>query len=192
MSWSPAITACRRISSPTSAAAGQAAARRPCRSLRRARRPGRPADQPPTAQEALEKQGVAFPEGAIASYSAATNTLHMVNTPLNQDMISQIVEALSQTEPVTISVQVTMIKTQQTNLKELGYDWLIDPLINLRRRILSRRRHRRQHTGRTGVGLHRPDSPRSGVPGRHREPRRHHQRPALGRLRRRHPTASTT
>jgi general secretion pathway protein D len=83
-----------------------------------------------SAQEALEKQGVAFPEGAIASYSPATNILRIVNTPLNQDIIAQIVEALSQTEPVAVSVQVTMIRTQQTNLDELGFDWIIGPFGN--------------------------------------------------------------
>lgn len=81
-----------------------------------------------SAQEALAAQGVSFPEGASASYSAATNTLRVVNTAANQDIISQIVETLSQTEPVTVSVKVTMIKTQRTILEELGFDWLLTPM----------------------------------------------------------------
>lgn len=80
-----------------------------------------------SAQEALASQGVAFPEGASANYNASTNTLRVVNTATNQDFISQIVETMNQTEPVMVAVRVTMIKTQQTLLEELGFDWLINP-----------------------------------------------------------------
>ena len=80
-----------------------------------------------TAQEALASQGVSFPEGSNANYSAATNTLRVVNTATNLDFISQIVETMNQTEPVTVAVRVTMIKTQQTLLDELGFDWLVNP-----------------------------------------------------------------
>jgi general secretion pathway protein D len=80
-----------------------------------------------SAQEALVRQGVAFPDGASASYSSANNTLSVINTPSNQDTISQIVETLGQTEAVTISVRVTMIKTQKSNLDELSFDWLMSP-----------------------------------------------------------------
>ncbi len=81
-----------------------------------------------SAQDAFAKQGVQFPAGASASYSAATNTLRVVNTATNQDVIEQIVGAMTQTEPVMISVRVTMIKTEQTNLTELGFDWLVTPM----------------------------------------------------------------
>jgi general secretion pathway protein D len=80
-----------------------------------------------SAQDAFVKQGVTFPTGASASYNAATNNLRVINTAANQDVIAQIVEAMTQTEPVTVAVRVTMIKTEQTNLKELGFDWLVTP-----------------------------------------------------------------
>nr|MCU0750066.1 type II and III secretion system protein [Akkermansiaceae bacterium] len=80
-----------------------------------------------SAQEALSRQGITFPEGASATYNAATNTLRVVNTGANQDIISQLVEAMARTEPVMVSVRVTMIKTEQTRLEELGYDWLVSP-----------------------------------------------------------------
>ena len=80
------------------------------------------------AKEALIKQGVAFPAGADASYSPATNTLRIVNTANNLDYIGQIVDSLTKTEPVMVSLSVTMIKVQQTDLKELGFDWLLDNL----------------------------------------------------------------
>lgn len=78
------------------------------------------------AREALIKQGVAFPEGASAAYIPSTNTLRVVNTATNQDYISQIVETLTKTEPVMVSIAVTMIKVQKTQLEELGFDWLLD------------------------------------------------------------------
>jgi len=80
-----------------------------------------------TAKEVLAKQGVTFPEGATASYTPATNILRVVNTGTNQDIVSQLVEAMAKTEPVAVSIRVTMIKTQQTNLQELGFDWLVTP-----------------------------------------------------------------
>lgn len=78
------------------------------------------------AQEALAAQGVAFPEGSSASYSPNTNTLRVVNTPLNQDYVTQLIDAITSTEPVMIAVRVTMIRVQQTRLEELGFDWLLD------------------------------------------------------------------
>ncbi|MGJ8633244.1 MAG: Amuc_1098 family type IV pilus outer membrane protein [Luteolibacter sp.] len=78
------------------------------------------------AREALELQGVEFPEGASASFNAATNTLRIINTPMNLDIIEQIVESVALTEPVLCSVRVTMIEVQQTDLEELGFDWLLD------------------------------------------------------------------
>lgn len=80
-----------------------------------------------SAQEAIAAQGISFPNGASASYNSATNTLRVINTAANQGIIAQIVETASQTEPVTVSVRVTMIKTQQTNLEELSFDWLLSP-----------------------------------------------------------------
>jgi general secretion pathway protein D len=80
-----------------------------------------------SAQEALSRQGIGFPDGASATYNAATNTLRVVNTATNQDIIDQLVAAVSRTEPVMVAVRVTMIRTEQTNLEELGFDWLVSP-----------------------------------------------------------------
>lgn len=78
------------------------------------------------AQEVLTQQGVAFPQGAYASYTPASNTLRVVNTPANLEYVTQIVETISKTEPVMVAVRVTMIKVGQSRLHELGYDWLLD------------------------------------------------------------------
>jgi general secretion pathway protein D len=80
-----------------------------------------------SAQEALEKQGINFPEGALANYSATTNTLRIINTEANHSMITQLIDSMLRTEPVVVSIKVTMIKIQQSDLEELSYDWLVNP-----------------------------------------------------------------
>jgi general secretion pathway protein D len=79
------------------------------------------------ALEVLREQGVQFPDGASASLNPSNNTLLVVNTPANQDVISQIVDITAKTEPVMVCVRVTMIKVQHNRLKELGFDWLLSP-----------------------------------------------------------------
>lgn len=78
-----------------------------------------------SAEEVLKQQGISFPEGANATFSAANSTLRIHNTPANQAMIEQIVEAASNTEPTAVIVEVRMVKTQQRILEELGFDWLL-------------------------------------------------------------------
>jgi general secretion pathway protein D len=78
------------------------------------------------AKEALEGQGIQFPEGASASLNPATNTLMVRNTQANIDIISQLVEAVSKTESVQVMVTVTMLKIEETRLDELGFDWLLE------------------------------------------------------------------
>ena len=78
------------------------------------------------AQEALTLQGAEFPPGASANYTPASNTLRVINTSANQEYIAQIIETVSKTEPLLVSVHVTMIRVEQNRLEELGYDWLLD------------------------------------------------------------------
>ncbi|MBJ7257231.1 MAG: type II and III secretion system protein, partial [Akkermansiaceae bacterium] len=78
------------------------------------------------AKEALAQQGVVFPEGASVSYMPTTNTLRVVNTAINLDYIAQIIETLTKTEPVMVSVRVTMIKVEQSRIEELGFDWFLE------------------------------------------------------------------
>ncbi|MEI6653829.1 MAG: Amuc_1098 family type IV pilus outer membrane protein [Verrucomicrobiota bacterium] len=78
-------------------------------------------------QEVLHEQGIQFPEGASASLNPSTSTLFVVNTLANQDIIGQIVKTAAATEPVMVCVRVTLIRVQETRLKELGFDWLLSP-----------------------------------------------------------------
>lgn len=77
-----------------------------------------------TALDKLRSYGISFPEGAKATYNANTSSIFVYNTSQNHDMVQQIVDTLAQTEPVQVIVRVTMIKVLETQLKELGFDWL--------------------------------------------------------------------
>jgi general secretion pathway protein D len=78
------------------------------------------------AQEALALQGVSFPEGASANFNPTSNTLLVINTISNHDIIEQIIDTIVQTEPVIVSVKVTMIKVEKSILEELGFDWMMN------------------------------------------------------------------
>jgi general secretion pathway protein D len=79
-----------------------------------------------SVQDALAKQGVQFPEGSSVNYIPTSGTLRVLNTEASQSYITQIIDAVSKTEPVMVSVSVTLIKVQQNDLEELGFDWLLD------------------------------------------------------------------
>ena len=81
-----------------------------------------------SAQEAFARQGVGFPPGSHAHYSAGNSTLSVRNTENNMDIIQQIVDSISRTEPVLVAVRVTMITTAKQHLEELGFDWLLSPV----------------------------------------------------------------
>lgn len=79
-----------------------------------------------TVQEALARQGVLFPEGASAILNPSTNTLRIINTADNLDVIGQIIDNIVQIEPVAVAVRVTMLRIQEDVLKELSFDWMLD------------------------------------------------------------------
>lgn len=77
-------------------------------------------------QQALMQQGVTFPDGASATFNAVSNTLRVVNTEANLDIIEQIIDTVTETEPVSVAVRVTMLKVEQEKLEELGFDWMLN------------------------------------------------------------------
>jgi general secretion pathway protein D len=74
-------------------------------------------------REALEANGVPFPEGAGASLS--NNMLRVTHTGSALETIEQLVNSISETEPVMVVTRVTIIRVQESELKELGFDWLL-------------------------------------------------------------------
>lgn len=78
-----------------------------------------------TAEELLRDRGVSFPDGASATFNAGTSTLRVRNTMANHSIVEQIVNLLSNEEPTAVIVDVKMIKTTQSRLEELSFDWLL-------------------------------------------------------------------
>ncbi len=78
-----------------------------------------------TAKDFLEARGVTFPEGTSAFFNKATSTLTVRNTLQNMEMVELLVEQASKASPKLAVVQVRMIEVSQTNLDELGFDWLL-------------------------------------------------------------------
>lgn len=77
------------------------------------------------AKEFLEARGVAFPEGTSAGYNVATNTLTVRNSLANMDIVEMIVDQATKAAPKMAVIHVRMLEVNQTNLEELGFDWLM-------------------------------------------------------------------
>ena len=76
----------------------------------------------------LKQNGISFPDGASASYSAADNTLMVRNSPGNIDLVDQLVSIVTNEEPVMVIIRTAIIRVNEQKVKELGFDWAITPL----------------------------------------------------------------
>ena len=77
------------------------------------------------AKEFLETQGVPFPAGASANFLPQSSRLIVRNTPDNLELVDALVEQASATGPRQVEIESKFIEITQTNLKELGFDWLL-------------------------------------------------------------------
>jgi general secretion pathway protein D len=78
-----------------------------------------------SAKDWLIRNGVPFPEGTGADYSPAENVLIVRNTEENLALVDTVVESTTDKTQRQVLVTVTMLKAEQRNLNELGYDWLL-------------------------------------------------------------------
>jgi len=79
------------------------------------------------AKDFLEAQGVAFPSGASAAFLPQGSRLIVRNTQDNLDLVDAIVEQLNLAIPKQVEIEAKFVEVTQTNLKELGFDWLLGP-----------------------------------------------------------------
>ncbi|HEY5894301.1 MAG TPA: Amuc_1098 family type IV pilus outer membrane protein [Chthoniobacterales bacterium] len=77
------------------------------------------------AKEFLEGQGVSFPPGASAIYQTNGSRLIIKNTQENLDLIDTLVELARQDAPKQIEIESKFVEIQQTDTKELGFDWTL-------------------------------------------------------------------
>ena len=79
------------------------------------------------ARAVLETMGVSFPPGASATFFPHSGTLVVRNTADNLDMVDALVEQANASVPKQVEIEAKFIEITQTNLKELGFDWLLGP-----------------------------------------------------------------
>jgi general secretion pathway protein D len=77
------------------------------------------------AKEFLESQGVAFPPGASANFLPQSSRLIVRNTADNLELVDALVEQAAVSGPKQVEIESKFIEITQTNLKELGFDWLL-------------------------------------------------------------------
>ncbi|MDP1590247.1 MAG: hypothetical protein Q8M07_21010 [Prosthecobacter sp.] len=77
------------------------------------------------AKEFLEARGVTFPEGSSANFSPSSSTLMVRNTVANMETVELLVEQATKAAPKMAVITVRMLEVNQTNLDELGFDWLL-------------------------------------------------------------------
>ncbi len=78
-----------------------------------------------TAEEFLKSRGVQFPAGATANYLIASNSLIVRNTADQLMMIDDIVQSSKDAATKMVVVHVRMVSVNQTDLKQLGLDFLL-------------------------------------------------------------------
>ncbi|MEY2571880.1 MAG: ral secretion pathway protein [Verrucomicrobiota bacterium] len=78
------------------------------------------------AKEFLESQGVSFSvPGSSANFLPQSSRLIVRNTPDMLELVDAIVEQANVSGPKQVEIESKFIEVNQTNLKELGFDWLL-------------------------------------------------------------------
>jgi general secretion pathway protein D len=78
------------------------------------------------AKEFLESQGVPFTvPGSSANFLPQSSRLIVRNTADNLELVDAIVEQANVSGPKQVEIESKFIEINQTNLKELGFDWLL-------------------------------------------------------------------
>jgi general secretion pathway protein D len=75
----------------------------------------------------LQSMGVVFPPGSSATFFPHSGTLVVRNTADNLDMVDALVEQANASGLKQVEIEAKFIEITQTNLKELGFDWLLGP-----------------------------------------------------------------
>ena len=78
-----------------------------------------------TALDFLKDQGVPFPPGASANFLPQSSRLIVRNTEENLELVDALVEQANVSGPKQVEIEAKFVEISQTNLKELGFDWLL-------------------------------------------------------------------
>src|SRR5437667_3909306 len=75
----------------------------------------------------LQSMGVSFPPNSSATFFPHNGALVVRNTADNLDMVDALVEQANASGLKQVEIEAKFIEITQTNLKELGFDWLLGP-----------------------------------------------------------------
>src|SRR5438105_3793366 len=75
----------------------------------------------------LQSMGVIFPPGSSATFFPHNGTMFVHNTADNLVQVDALVEQANASGPKQVEIEAKFIEITQTNLKELGFDWLLGP-----------------------------------------------------------------
>src|SRR5262249_5297436 len=78
-----------------------------------------------TALDFLKDQGVPFPLGASANFLPQSSRLIVRNTEENLELVDALVEQANIAGPKQVEIEAKFVEITQTNLKELGFAWLL-------------------------------------------------------------------
>jgi len=78
-----------------------------------------------TAEEFLKMNGVAFAPGASAQFVPSTSTLLVRNTVDQLDLVEAMIESSFGSVAKLLRIDVKTLEISETDLKELGFDWLL-------------------------------------------------------------------
>ncbi len=76
--------------------------------------------------DVLRRAGLKLPEGSIISYKRPDSTLFFHGPISDWRLLEDIVSAREQMEPLQVIVTTTMIEVDQSELDELGFEWLVN------------------------------------------------------------------
>jgi general secretion pathway protein D len=80
------------------------------------------------AKEFLESQGVSFSiPGTSANFLPQSSRLIVRNTPDMLELVDAIVEQANVSGPKQVEIEAKFVEITQTNMKALGFDWLLGP-----------------------------------------------------------------
>jgi general secretion pathway protein D len=78
-----------------------------------------------TAEEFLKMNGVSFAPGASARFVSATSSLLVRNTQDQLDLVEAMIESSFGSVAKLLRIDVKTLEISETDLKELGFDWLL-------------------------------------------------------------------
>lgn len=77
-------------------------------------------------QKALASLGLKLPEGSFIQYNAGSSTILFHGTPRDLSMLEELVASKSAEQPLQVVVSATFLEVNQTDLEELGFNWIVN------------------------------------------------------------------